>query len=114
MLNYATTDFTKLNDLEAFAQEELLPFTLERCKDHHALAAASCIDMRAADICEYARLIQEQIDRTDPNTEAMWSLTRAIIAMAVTIKTPSDALHERVKFLEQELAKAAHREPAAA
>ncbi|MGQ2940592.1 MAG: hypothetical protein ACT6Q7_08475 [Blastomonas fulva] len=111
MLNYAKTDFTKLNDLETFAQTEFFSFTFERLKEHHAMEAANCIEMRALDICHFARLVQDQIDRTDPDTETMWSLTRAIVAMAVAIQTPSDAMHQRIQFLEQELAKAAHRYP---
>ena len=114
MFNYAKTDFNNLNDLETFAQTELFPFTMERLREHHAMEAANSIEMRAWDICHFARSIQDQIERKDPNLEAIWSLTRAIIAMAVIIKTPADALYERVKVLEQELAKAAHREPAAA
>jgi hypothetical protein len=112
MLNYAKTEFTKLNDLETFAQTELFSFTLERVKEHHAMEAASCIEMRALDICHFARLMQDQIERTDPDTEVMWSLTRAIVVMAVAIQAPADAMYERVKVLEQELAKAAHRAPA--
>lgn len=111
MLNYAKTDFTKLNDLETFAQTELFSFTLERLKEHHGMAAANCIEMRALDICHFARLIQDQIERTDPDGEVMWSLTRAIVAMAATIQTPTDAMHQRILFLEQELGKAAHRYP---
>lgn len=111
MLNYAKTDFTKLNDLETYAQTEFFSFTFERLKEHHAMEAAGCIEMRALDICHFARLIQDQIERTDPDGEVMWSLTRAIVAMAVTIQTPSDAMYQRIQFLEQELAKAAHRYP---
>jgi hypothetical protein len=118
MLSYANTDFTKLTDLEKAAQCHLFPFTFEHLRDHHAMEAAGTIEMRALDICHFVKMLQDKMDSATgldhAEFEEMYSLTRAIIAMAVAIGAPADALHERVKFLEQELAKAAHREPAAA
>lgn len=118
MLNYAKTDFAKLTDLERVAQCQLFPFTFEHLREHQWMEAASTIEMRALDICHFVKMLQDKLDAASgldhAEFEEMSSLTRAIVAMAVAIGTPADAMHERLKLLEQELAKAAHREPAAA
>lgn len=118
MLNYAKTDFAKLTDLERAAQCQLFPFTFEHLREHQWMEAATTIEMRALDICHFVKMLQDKLDAASgldhAEFEEMYSLTRAIVAMAVAIGTPADAMHERLKLLEQELAKAAHREPAAA
>lgn len=118
MKDYDPAAFNSLTNLEEFQRHQFFFFTHERMTDFLAMDALLAIEMRGADICNLVDCIQRALDDARgaeaPDTERLYSLTRSIVAMAAAMQTPLDALNARVRFLELELTKAAHRQPVAA
>lgn len=106
-----------LSDLENFVRDQFFPFTRRANTEHLSASALAEIEMRGTDICVLTRMIQEVImdgESDELDIERVWSLTRSIIAIAAQMQVPINALGDHVRSVEIELAKAAHREPAAA
>lgn len=103
-MNFHKDISDKITPLALDLQNSLFFFMNDCASCGQTLSALDEIKLRARDISNLARLIQLEIEMNDTDHERVYTLTRALVCMAVALECPTDVAFKHVAATERTLA----------